>query len=856
MAPYQFDVIDATGTMTSLPIDALLPQLTQALQQHNRCVLQAAPGAGKTTRVPAALLDAEWLGEQKILMLEPRRIATRSAAQFMARERNEKAGQTVGYRSRLDSKISAATRIEVVTEGILTRMIQSDPALEGIGCVIFDEFHERNLQADLGLALLLQSQELLREELKILVMSATLEQQAIVKLLGDNTPVISSEGRSFPVSTYYQGGSPTPFDAARVASVIEQALENDDASLLCFLPGTGEIHRTQQALNQRQLPANVELIPLYGGLSAQQQDRAISASSDGQRKVVLTTAIAETSLTIDGISTVVDAGLMRLPRFNPRSGMTRLETQVVSAASAEQRRGRAGRLRPGSCYRLWSKERQQLLIEQSPAEILHADLAPLVLELAQWGSQADELCWLDPPPQAHLDQAKQLLQQLGAIDAHAVLTQQGKQLLKLGAHPRLASMMLHAKRLGQGQLGCLLAALLSERDPLSSRSQGANIQQRLLYLSITSNRHDPTIKRVLQSADRWCQQLSIRKTKTLDSIDIDQTGILLAMAFPDRIGQRRSARTKPDTSNSCHYQLSNGKGAELRNTDKLADAKYLVCAELDGHTRNARIFLAAPVTLEQLHQHFAERLQHRDNVGWDNKTGSVRGHRECWLGRLCLERHPLSQLTEQQCIDGLLDGIAQQGLGCLPWNTASRTLQQQVELIRQFDSRSDWPCLSDKALLGSLSGWLPPYLNGLKRLNQLKQLDLHQILTTMLSWDQQQQLTRQLPTHIKVPSGSNIRIDYTNPQQPVLAVRLQELFGWQQSPSLIDGKLPLTLHLLSPAQRPIQVTQDLASFWDNTYTEVCKDLKGRYPKHYWPENPREAVATRGTKKWMERQKNI
>ncbi|MEH6471091.1 MAG: ATP-dependent helicase HrpB [Halopseudomonas sp.] len=530
--------------MTALPIDPLLPELCQALKQHSRCVLQASPGAGKTTRVPPALLQQPWLDGQKIIMLEPRRIAARSAAGFMARERGEKPGQTIGYRSRLDTRVGPDTQIEVVTEGILTRMLQSDPALEGVGCVIFDEFHERNLQADLGLALLLQSQELLRDELRILIMSATLEQQSIVKLLGPETPVISSEGRSYPVQTHYLGGSPAPFNAERVA----QAIDSDDASLLCFLPGSGEIHRTLRELKNRALPEALELLPLFGGLSPQQQDHAISPSTAGQRKVVLATAIAETSLTIDGISTVIDCGLMRLPRFDPRSGMTRLQTQTVSAASAEQRRGRAGRLRPGSCYRLWSE--QQQLIDQSPAEILHADLAPLVLELAQWGCRADELNWLDPPPAVHLQQAHELLIQLGALDTTGAMTDSGQQLLRLGTHPRLATLMLQAKRLGLGALGCQIAALLSERDPMSSRHQGADLRDRLLQLQ--HSRKDPVLQRIRDSARRWKQQLKIADNK-VTAEDIDQTGLLLAFAFPDRIAQRRG-------DNSTPYRV-NGEGA-------------------------------------------------------------------------------------------------------------------------------------------------------------------------------------------------------------------------------------------------------------------------------------------------------
>ncbi|MFT5719821.1 MAG: ATP-dependent helicase HrpB [Motiliproteus sp.] len=852
----------APNTLTSLPIDALLPELCQALRLHTRCVLQASPGAGKTTRVPQALLEQPWLRGQKILMLEPRRIAARSAAGFMAHERGEQPGATIGYRSRLDTRVGPNTRIEVVTEGILTRMLQSDPALEGIGCVIFDEFHERNLQADLGLALLLQSQQLLRDELRILIMSATLEPLPLLGLLGQDCPIISSAGRSFPVQTHYLDGSPSPFDPERIARAIEQALQDDDGSLLCFLPGSGEIHRTLQALKKRFWPgtllSTLELIPLYGGLSAQQQDLAIAPSAAGQRKVVLATSIAETSLTIDGISTVIDCGLMRLPRFDPRSGMTRLETQVVSAASADQRRGRAGRLRPGRCFRLWSESHP--LSAQSPAEILHADLAPLVLELAHWGCSANELSWLDPPPPIHLQQARELLLQLGALDASGALTASGKQLSQLGTHPRLGTMMLHAKRLGLGWLGCQIAALLSERDPLSSRDQGADLQVRLLQLQ--HGRKEPQLQRIRESARRWSRQLHTDASDPSDAKNsADSAGLLLAFAFPDRIGQRRgdqpsssnNSNNSTGSSNSRQYLLRNGKGAEFRDYDRLCEAPYLVCAELDGHARSARIYLAAAVELEQLQQQFAAQLVHRDQVGWDTSTQSVRGHRECWLGKLRLQHRPISELTGQQCIDGLLDGIRQLGLDCLPWNETHRSRQQRVELMRRLNTRQSWPDLSDSTLLATLEQWLAPYLSGIKRLAQLKRLNLSDILQSRLSWEQQQQLERQLPPCIRVPSGSNIRIDYSNPEQPVLAVRLQELFGLQQSPALIDGKLPLTLQLLSPAQRPIQITQDLASFWDTTYPQVCKDLKGRYPKHYWPDNPREAAATSGTKKAMLRQ---
>ncbi|WP_421862029.1 ATP-dependent helicase HrpB [Motiliproteus sp.] len=833
--------------MKSLPIDSALPELLQALTKHNRCLLQAAPGAGKTTRVPPSLLQQPWLGGQKILMLEPRRIAARSAAAFMASELGEKAGQTIGYRSRLDTKVSAQTRIEVVTEGILTRMLQSDPALEGVGCVIFDEFHERNLNADIGLALLLQSQQLLRDELKILLMSATLELEPIRRLLGPDTPVISSEGRSFPVQIEHLGGNPSPFDPIRMAQAIEQALGDTEQSLLAFLPGSSEIQRTLRALQQCRLPDNIESIPLYGQLSPKQQDRAINPPEPGQRKLVLATAIAETSLTLEGIDAVVDGGLMRLPRFDPRSGMTRLQTQVVSRASATQRAGRAGRLQAGRCYRLWAEERT--LIEQSPAEILHADLAPLVLELAQWGAKADELEWLDAPPPVHLAQARELLIQLGALSDDNQLTMMGEQLLKLGTHPRLGTLMLHAKQLGLGALGCQLAALLSERDPFSNQP-GADLRQRLLQLQHSK---EPAAQRIRESARRWCRQLKVSDQLDRDvDAALEQCGLLLAFGFPDRIAQRRSGNTDNNDQPGQHYRLRNGKGAEFRDRDPLCRHRYLVCADLDGDARSARIFLAAPLDAEALEQHLDNQIEQCQQIGWDNQTESVRGHSERWLGKLCLDRQPLAELDEQQLADGLIAGIRQRGISSLPWEPRSRQLQQQLALLRQYLGE-DWPDLSDANLTDTLEHWLAPYLNGMRKLTELKRLNLRELLYNQLDWNQQQQLSQLLPERIQVPSGSQIRIDYSNSEQPLLAVRLQEIFGWQQTPTLLNGKLPLTLQILSPAQRPIQTTTDLAGFWSGSYREVCKEMKGRYPKHFWPDDPLQAVATRQTKKRMDQQ---
>ncbi|WP_207062960.1 ATP-dependent helicase HrpB [Motiliproteus sp. SC1-56] len=822
--------------MTTLPIDPVFPQLLASLEGHTRCLLQAAPGAGKTTRVPLTLLEAPWLEGQKILMLEPRRIAARSAARYMAGQRNEPPGETVGYRLRLDRCVTPRTRLEVVTEGILTRMIQDDPALEGVGCVILDEFHERNLQGDLALALLLQAQSLLREDLRILVMSATLDSEPLLQLLGPETPVIHSEGRSYPVQTRYLGGRPLPFDPGRIATALSQAAAETTGDLLCFLPGQGEIRRVQQRLGAATLPADVEVRPLYGGLSVDHQDAAIAPSPSGRRKLVLATAIAETSLTIEGVTTVVDAGLMRLPRFAPRSGMTRLETRPVSQASATQRQGRAGRLQAGHCYRLWSEEYQLQLEAHTPPEIQQADLAPLALELALWGCDADELAWIDPPPAVHLAQARELLQGLEALDDQGRITDHGRALATLGTHPRLAHMMLKARTIGLGGLACDLAALLSERSP--SAGQGCDLRQQLEQLWHSSG--DRALNAARQMAKRWRGRLNVASAGS----DSEPAGLLLAFAFPDRIGRQRR-------SGSRQYLLSNGRGAEFREPDPLCTAEFLVAADLDGQGRNARIYQAAPLSKHALEQHFAAQMERRCEIGWDDAQGTVRGRSRLYLKHLLVEERPLPELTPEQRVAGLLQGIRVRGLASLPWDRESRTLQARVELLRRHDA-AGWPDFSDMALVADLEQWLAPYLGDQRRLEGIKRLPLKSILLDRLSWEQQQTLAQAVPTHIRVPSGSNLAIDYLDAPEPTLAARIQELFGWQQSPTILNGRLPLTLHLLSPARRPIQVTRDLASFWANTYAEVCKDLKGRYPKHYWPSDPFTATATAGTKKQMDK----
>ncbi len=830
--------------MISLPIDDKIPQLQQALSHHCCCLLQAEPGAGKTTRVPLALLQQPWLQNQKIILLEPRRIAARSAASYMAQQLKQKPGDTVGYRLRLDSKIGPNTRIEVVTEGILTRMLQDDPALEGVGCIIFDEFHERSLQADLGLALTLQCQQLFREDLRILIMSATLEQQALLPLLGPDLAVVQCPGRSFEVKTHYLGGDLFRFNADKMSQALITAIDQHTGSLLAFFPGAGEIRRVQQALARQTLPDNLDIIPLYGALGPEQQDRAMALPPPGQRKLVLATDIAESSLTIDGVNVVIDCGLTRKPRFDPNSGMSKLITHRISLASATQRQGRAGRQQLGHCYRLWHQSQEIGFEGYGAAEILHADLAPIALELAQWGSDETELNWINTPPAAHLQQARTLLQQLGALDADNVITKMGQAMVKLGSHPRLSHMMLKAKKLGQGALACDLAALLGEKDLLAnSGPRPADVRLRLeqFYSLRGSRKASALIHRIQQTSQRWQRQLKISDSST----DSDQAGLLLCFAFPDRIAQRRGP-------SSQHYRLRNGRGATFFDRDALASHEYLAIADLDGKQADARIYQAAPIDLKLLQKNFPDQIKDRTEISWDDNSGSVRARQKSYLGKLIINDQPIKHPAAEQISAGLLAGIRHKGLDSLPWNNKARSLQARTLVVKRYLLDTDWPDLSDQALTDTLEQWLSPYIEGFRKLDQLKQLDLYSLLQNLLTWEQQQQLQQWLPSHFKVPSGSNISIDYSSRDEPQLSVRIQELFGLQQTPALMQGKLPLTIELLSPARRPIQITKDLISFWSNTYPEVCKDLKGRYPRHYWPDDPYQAEATRGTKKQMKR----
>ncbi len=817
----------------SLPIDLILPELLRSLSQQPSLVLQAPPGSGKTTRVPLALLQAEFLGDKRIVMLEPRRLAARSAARYMASLLGEEAGHTVGYRTRLDTKVSRDTRIEVVTEGILTRLLQDDATLSDYGVVIFDEFHERSLQADLGLALSRECQQVLREDLRLVVMSATLDAASMSRVLGD-VPVLRAEGRMFPVETRYAPVGRSPLNE-HLAAVIREVIARETGSLLVFLPGEGEIRRLADLLAPV-LPADVMLEPLFGQLSADEQDRAISPAPAGLRKIVLATSIAETSLTIEGIRVVIDSGLLRVPQFDPNSAMTRLVTQKVSAANAEQRRGRAGRLGPGICVRLWSEDEQERLQPFATPEILQADLTGTVLELAQWGvNDPAALAWLDSPPPANWSQARELLQRLEALDEKGHVTLHGRQMLKLGLPPRLGHMVIRGRELGMGKLAAEVAALLSERD-LLPHAHGADIHDRLMLL-----RGERDVAGVDRGRLRLVKE-GARKLMPSAGAEADSTeraGLLLALAYPDHIAQRRKGA-------EARFLLSNGRGAFLPAEDRLAREEWLVAADMDGKAREARIFLAAPVSLSMLEEGMGAAITETEFVSWDTQTQAVLARKQRRLGALVLEDKPLASASPEKIREVFCDAIRAEGLQVLPWTPELRQWQARVQMMHLLEPEH-WPAVSDPALQEALETWAGPFLDGFSRFSHLERFPLSDALTSLLDWDAGQRLDRELPVRIAVPSGSTISIDYTAEHDPVLSVKLQEMFGLTETPRLAGGRVPLTIHLLSPAQRPVAVTQDLASFWKNAYQDVRKDLRGRYPRHPWPEDPLTAVAQRGVK---------
>jgi ATP-dependent helicase HrpB len=826
----------------ALPIDEALPALQAALDARNAAVLQAPPGAGKTTRVPLALLDSSWLAGRRIVMLEPRRLAARAAARRMASTLGDSVGGTVGFRVRGATQVSARTRIEVVTEGVLTRMLQTDPTLEEVGLVIFDEFHERSLQADLGLALTLQAQSLVREDLRILVMSATLDGAAVAALLGD-APIVTSEGRQHRVDVRHLGRRDDQRLEGAVAAAVRAALARDEGSVLAFLPGGAEIRRTAELLASGTLPHDVRLFPLYGDLAAEAQDAAIALPAPGQRKIVLATSIAETSLTIEGVRVVVDSGVSRVPRFSPRSGMTRLETVRVSRAAATQRCGRAGRTAPGVCYRLWDAGEELQLLERASPEVLEADLTALALDLALAGVRdARELRWLDLPPAGALAHARELLRQLGALDADDRATAHGRAIGAFGVHPRLAHMLLRGRDLSLGATACVVAALADERDVVRRDASLREADFRLRVGIVAGERHGGDqavdrdgVRRVREQSRRLRRQLGVPDGERVDEASV---GVLLALAYPDRIGQRR-------TEGNERYLLRNGFGAVLADPGALTGAPYLAIADLDGRLPHARIYLAAPLELGDVERLFGEQIVREEEVAWDADAGSVRAVRRERLGAIVLREAALREVDDERVGRAMLDAIARRDGLALPWADAPVRLRERVAFLRHLDP--SWPDLSDESLVASMEEWLLPHLVGLRRRTQVERLDLVSVLVGMLTWQQRRSLDLLAPTHVTVPTGSRIPVDYADPEAPAIAVRLQELFGLAETPRIADGAVALTLHLLSPAHRPVQVTRDLAGFWRSSYFDVRKDLRGRYPKHEWPEDPLRATPTRRAK---------
>ena len=832
--------------MKQLPIDEVVSSIKEELGKKQNVVLVAPPGAGKTTRVPLALLDEPWLAGQRILMLEPRRLAARSAAVYMSSLLGERVGETVGYRIRFDTCVGPKTRIEVITEGILTRMLQTDPSLEKVGLVIFDEFHERNIHGDLGLALCLQSQEILRDGLKILVMSATLDAEPVAKMLG-NAPIIVSQGRCFPVETrYLLRVSSDPVETV-VTRKIQEAVRETQGDMLVFLPGVKEIHRVAGRLVDLGLGQQIAIAKLYGALPQAEQDLAILPDATGKRKIVLTTSIAQTSITVEGVRVVIDSGQMRVPRFSARSGMTHLATVKVSQGVADQRRGRAGRMAPGICYRLWTEQEELSYELHSGAEIMEADLTTLALELAAWGAKPEELLWLDPPPIAAFNQALELLKQLGVLSLDGLITNHGRKMARSGLYPRLSHMILAAIPLGYGNLAIEMAALLGQRDLFQGEKSRPDADLRLRIEALRNGgrnvafgyslgyKVDARVYPALQADIRHLRQIfDIGKS---EEDDIHACGLLLAFAYPDRIGQGRG---------DGRFLLRNGRGAAFQEPQALGVAAYLVAAELGGEGgAENRIFLAAPLDEGVIKKHFSEQILVKQTIAWDADFQAVRARRSESLGALVLSNVPLSNPNPQQVLAALLLGIQQEGMSIFTWSKVGMQFRKRLAFLHEY--KPEWPDVSDEGLLGSIEVWLAPYLYGMSSREQVERLSLIPALESMLTWEQRQQLDDWAPTHILVPSGQRIPIDYSEPSTPVLAVRLQEMFGLQQTPRIGQGQVPLTLQLLSPAQRPVQVTKDLENFWQHTYFEVKKDLMGRYPKHYWPENPLEAMATNRAK---------
>ncbi len=811
----------------ALPVDAVLPQLTAALARGPNAVLVAPPGAGKTTRVPLALLDAPWVSGGKLIVLEPRRLAARAAAARMARTLNEPVGQTIGFRVRLQSRVSAKTRIEVVTEGVFARMILDDPGLDGVAAVLFDEYHERSLDADLGLALALDAQGGLRPDLRILAMSATLDGARVATLLND-APLVESEGRAFPVETRYLGRDPRRDAGDAAADAVLQALESETGSILVFLPGAREIRRAERVLGEKLRDPKVIVAPLFGAMEGEAQDRAIELAPPGQRKIVLATSIAETSLTIEGVRVVIDSGLARVPRYDPNTGLTGLETVRVSRAAADQRRGRAGRTQPGTCWRLWDEEGTRALMPFARPEVLEADLAPLALTLAEWGvTDPNTLRWLDAPPSGAWREAVSLLRELDALDADGRLTGQGRALAKLPLPPRLGHMVIAAG--AEASLAVRIAVLLTERG-LGGRD--ADLRHRLALLE-TDRGNRAQDARCL--ADNWLRLAGGARS----DVSRERAGAILALAFPDRIARARPGR-------AGEFILANGRGAIVDPADAMAREPFLAVAELADTGAQSRILLAAPLSLAEIESEFSSHIEDVEDLRYDAAADLIRARRVRRLGKVELAEQALPHPDPAAVAAALCTALVARGVQALPWTPSVRQWRDRAEFLRTAEG-GDWPDMSDATLMATLPDWLGPYLAGRKRLSEVSPDDLRTALAARLSHAQQQRIEREAPTHFEAPTGSTFAIDYGADGGPAVSCRLQELFGLARHPGIAGGRVPLVFHLLSPGHRPVQITRDLPGFWAGSYQAVKAEMKGRYPKHPWPDDPLTAPPTRRAK---------
>ena len=821
--------MSAVDLSSPLPIDAALPGLTAALRAQNAAVLVAPPGAGKTTRVPLVLKGEAWAqNARRILVLEPRRLAARAAAERMAQTLGERVGDTVGLRVRYVSKVSRRTRIEIITEGVFTRLILDDPMLEGVAAVLFDEFHERSLDADLGLALARDVQQGLRADLRILVMSATIDGARIAKLLGD-APVIESEGRAFPVDTRYVGRDARPIEP-QVADTIARAMRAEPGSLLAFLPGAAEIRRTFGLLDGRTEPAT-DVVTLYGALASDEQDRAIAPAPAGRRKIVLATSIAETSITIQGVRMVVDCGLARVPRYEPDVGVTRLETVRVSRAAADQRRGRAGRTEPAVCYRLWDEPQTAALEPFARPEILAADLSSFALDLAAWGAGPEQLSFLDPPPRGAMAEARALLEELGAIDGDGRISAEGKLLRRLPLPPRLARMVVDAARDGAAAIAAEIAALITER---GLGGDDVDLRERLTALH---RDRAPRARDARAMAQRWAQ--AAPEESNAAGGDEASAGALVALAYPERVAKNRGGA-------SGAFLLVNGRGATVDPASPLAREPFLAVAELTGTAAHGRILSAAPVTLAEIEQRFADRITTREDIIFDAASASLRGRRSRRLGAITLAEQPMPVAPNETTAQKLADGIAGLGIARLPWSKALQHWRDRVMFLRASED-DEWPDLSDASLARTAAEWLTPLVADKTALGEITADKLNNALRTLVPWPLQRRLDAEAPTHFEAPTGSQVPIDYEAEGGPKIAIRVQELFGLDRHPAVAGGRVPLVIELLSPAHRPVQTTRDLPGFWRGSYAAVRTEMRGRYPKHPWPEDPIAAPPTRRAK---------